>query len=399
MDSLAYSMSKIIRMCRKKDVYGEERGNAMPELSLCMIVRDEEAQLSRCLESVRNAVDEMIIVDTGSRDKTKEIARMFGAKVYDLVWQDDFSAARNLSFSYATKPFILWLDADDVLLPDEAEKLVKLKEELDECVDAVTMPYQYAFDDKGNVTLVFDRERIVRRGAGFAFAGRVHEAIAVSGNVIHADIAVRHMGRHGGKSNRRNLAIYEKWTMEPDSMAARDWYYYARELKNAGEHERAVQIFDRFLQMEGWVENRIDAYVQRGECLKALGMRKEARESFLHSFLEAAPRAHALCALGACAMEDGDNHAAVFWYHAALLCSQTPPSGAFVSPDACGYWPLMQLCVCYDKMGLHRKACAMNEQALLLRPDDPSALKNRVYFSGILRKAEEKSKQNEGREA
>ena len=87
----------------------------MAEISLCMIVRDERETLARCLDSVKEAVDEIIIVDTGSKDETREIARRYTPHVYDFSWKDDFSAARNESFAHATRDFLMWLDADDVV--------------------------------------------------------------------------------------------------------------------------------------------------------------------------------------------------------------------------------------------------------------------------------------------
>lgn len=86
-------------------------------ISLCMIVRNEEKVLARCLESVRGCVDEIVIVDTGSSDATKEIAARYTDRIYDFEWIDDFSAARNYAFEQATGDYLLWLDADDVLLP------------------------------------------------------------------------------------------------------------------------------------------------------------------------------------------------------------------------------------------------------------------------------------------
>ena len=80
-----------------------------------MIVRDEHETLARCLDSVREAVDEMIIVDTGSKDATREIALRYTPHVYDFSWRDDFSAARNEAFAHATRDFLMWLDADDVV--------------------------------------------------------------------------------------------------------------------------------------------------------------------------------------------------------------------------------------------------------------------------------------------
>jgi len=349
------------------------------ELSLCMIVRDEAARLGACLESVKDAVDEIVIVDTGSTDATKEIALLYTPHVYDCVWEDDFAAARNASMALATKPFLLWLDADDVLDAPEREKLIALKERLTDRVDAVMLPYHYAFAPDGTPALVFERERIVRRSAGFAFCGAVHEVMAVSGNVLHEEIVIRHTGEHGARSNRRNLAIYEARLSRGLAMSARDWYYYARELKSAGRLSDAVRAFEAFLAMDGWVENRIEAYILRGECLDAMGRKEEARASYLDSMRLGAPKAEALCALGAGFMEAGKLDAAAHWYRAALLCRQEKQAG-FVSPACYGYVPLMQLCVIYSRMGDDVLASQMNEQALLLRPDDPAALYNRAYF-------------------
>lgn len=80
----------------------------MITISLCMIVKNEEMVLSRCLESIKDSVDEIIIIDTGSTDKTKEIAKLYTDKVYDFKWTQDFSQARNYSFSKATKDYQMW---------------------------------------------------------------------------------------------------------------------------------------------------------------------------------------------------------------------------------------------------------------------------------------------------
>ena len=88
----------------------------MVEISLCMIVKNEEDVIGRCLECVKEVVDEIIIVDTGSTDSTVEIAKEYTNKIYNFEWVDDFAKARNYSFSKATKDYIMWLDADDIIL-------------------------------------------------------------------------------------------------------------------------------------------------------------------------------------------------------------------------------------------------------------------------------------------
>ena len=162
----------------------------MVSVSLCMIVRDEEQVLSRCLDSVREAVDEIVIVDTGSLDRTKEIAWKYTDRVFDFVWRDDFSAARNYAFSRASKEYCMWLDADDVLTPANVGKLLRLKENLQPEVDMVMMPYITAFDPDGSPAFSYFRERIVKNSPQFRFQGRVHEAIPRSGYVITVERCV-----------------------------------------------------------------------------------------------------------------------------------------------------------------------------------------------------------------
>jgi glycosyltransferase involved in cell wall biosynthesis len=93
---------------------------------LTMIVRNEQENLPACLESVRSLFDEIVVVDTGSVDRTREIAREFGAKVFEFAWIDDFAAARNEALARATGDYAFWLDADDVVDPDQREKLQAL---------------------------------------------------------------------------------------------------------------------------------------------------------------------------------------------------------------------------------------------------------------------------------
>lgn len=99
----------------------------MMEISVCMIVKNEEDVLARCLNCVKQFADEIIIVDTGSKDQTKTIARTFTTNVFDFAWCDDFSKARNFAFDKATKDFKMWIDADDVILDEDIQKIKDLK--------------------------------------------------------------------------------------------------------------------------------------------------------------------------------------------------------------------------------------------------------------------------------
>ena len=138
----------------------------MVSVSLCMIVKNEEDVLARCLESAADLVEEIVIVDTGSTDSTREIAARFTGQVYDFPWRDDFAAARNESFARASMDYCLWLDADDVLLEADREAFLKLKETLDPAVNVVMAPYHVGFDGSGRVTFSYYRERLIKNRAG-----------------------------------------------------------------------------------------------------------------------------------------------------------------------------------------------------------------------------------------
>ena len=164
----------------------------MASISLCMIVKNEEDVLGRCLDSVADLVDEIVIVDTGSTDRTREIAARFTDQIFDFPWQDDFAAARNKSFAHATMDYCMWLDADDVLLEEDREKFLALKEGLSPAVSVVMAPYHTGFDKDGRVTFLYYRERIIKNRAGMHWAGAVHEVVTPVGAVLYADFAVTH---------------------------------------------------------------------------------------------------------------------------------------------------------------------------------------------------------------
>ena len=131
----------------------------MISIGLCMIVKNEEAVLRRILTPMSKLVDKIYICDTGSVDKTKEIAREFTDEVYDFLWKDDFSAARNFITEKADTDYWMWLDADDILDEKNLKKLKLLKASLDKKTDVVMMEYAVGFDTDGKATFSYYRER------------------------------------------------------------------------------------------------------------------------------------------------------------------------------------------------------------------------------------------------
>ncbi len=342
----------------------------MATISLCMIVKNEEAVLERCLRSASPVVDEIIVVDTGSDDTTKEIARQFTEKVYDFPWIDDFSAARNFSFSKAEMDYCFWLDADDVLELEDQSALLELKGTLD--CDVVMMRYQVG-------SLSFYRERLLRRSCGFLWEGAVHEAITPRGSVMYSEITVHHRKEQCADPSR-NLRIYEKQVAKGIRLNLRDRLYYARELTYHQRDREAIPLLEGVLQEEGWVETLLEACRLLSGCYLRIGEERKAFASLLYGFSLDLPRAEFCCDLGDLFLGQKNYATAVYWYHRAL--DRVPPerNGGFIQRDRYGIYPALQLCVCYDRMGNRKEAIFWNERAADFEPEHPSVKRNRDYF-------------------
>ena len=355
----------------------------MITISLCMIVKNEEETLGRCLDSVQGVADEIIVVDTGSTDRTQEVALWYTDVVCPYPWADDFAAARNYAFSKATGDYLLWLDADDILLQPDREKFLTLKETLSPQVDLVMMPYYTAFDSAGNPTFSYYRERLVKNHAGFLWEGKVHEAIPPRGVVVYSDIGITHRKTRPSDPNR-NLRIYEKMLADGEKLEPRQQFYYGRELVDHREYAKAIQVLELFLlEPAAWVENKLDACRLLSSCYRQLGWKEEALLALLRGLALVPPRGELCCDLGAWFMEEGRLEEAVFWYQTALSRPREDRLGGFVSPDCYGFLPAIQLCVCLDRMGRRREAAAYNELAAAYRPDSKEVAHNRAYFASF----------------
>src|SRR5262249_58698262 len=146
-------------------------------VSLCMIVKDEEANLPACLDSAVDLVDEVVVVDTGSADNTRAVAARYGARVVDFAWCDSFAAARNESLRHATGDWVLWLDADDRL--DEANrlKLGSLLRSLPDEDAAYLLRSQTPPDPITGTVVLVDQAKLFRLRPDVRFEYRVHEQI------------------------------------------------------------------------------------------------------------------------------------------------------------------------------------------------------------------------------
>lgn len=351
----------------------------MVTISLCMIVKNEEDTLARCLVSVRDIVDEIIIVDTGSTDKTKEIAGLFTNQIYDFQWVNDFSVARNFSFSKATRDYIFWLDADDVLLDADRTKLKRLKETLDPSVDVVMMNYNYAFDDKGNVLLSHYRERLLKRSKNFRWSDPIHEFISFNGKVFNTDITVTHKKTHA--NNRRNITILEEMLAQGKEFSPRNMFYYAREKFNLGEYDDAIEYFNKHLDSEnGLPADNITSCIHLAKAYRMKKDRKNMLKTLLRSFEYDIPKAEVCCLLGYYYKDGEDYTKAIFWFDLATKLEKPENRWGPLLHEYWGFVPCFELGVCYIKMGNIDEAIKYNNRAAEYKPDHPSVLQNKQLF-------------------
>ncbi|UHA76190.1 glycosyltransferase family 2 protein [Paenibacillus sp. 481] len=348
-----------------------------------MIVKNEEESLQRCLDSVIDLVDEIVIVDTGSTDNTKQIAARNQACLYDFEWIDDFGAARNYAFSKATQEYIFWLDADDII--DEKGRVAfrQLKRELSRDVTSVSMPYVLTTNEAGDPLFSLRRNRLVQRAANFRWIGPVHEYLEVYGNIQHSDICVYH--KKDKHYTDRNLRIYENRLAAGEVFSARDLYYYANELKDHARYAEALDYYEKFLQTkQGWYEDCIQACLKMESCHEKLNHEEERLPALVRSFIFDKPHSDICCQIGEIMLNKQRMPDAIYWFEQATQLA-IPSNQLTMTQSSTWTWiPHLKLCVVYDQMGQHETACYHNEMALRFIPDHPSMLYNQTYFKNLL---------------
>lgn len=355
----------------------------MITLSLCMIVKNEHYTLSRCLDCMKDIADEIIIVDTGSTDDTKEIALKYTDKVYDFKWCYDFSKARNFSFSKATKEYIMWLDADDIILEEDQAKLKILKKILTPDIDMVLFKYNLNLDENGIPALSFYRERIMKRSKNYKWISPIHEVIPRSGKVLKEDIAITHKKMHPSDP-KRNITIFEKMKEKGITLDARQTFYYARELMYAKRYDESIKEYTKlFNSPDAWVENKISACIDLYGIYSILKKDEAALASLFKSFEYDIPRAEVCCNIGQYFISKNNFDLAIYWLKEALNKTYDISSGGFFSKDFYDFVPYIELCVCYYNLGNIDLAIEYNKKAGSIKPNDESYLNNKAFFENL----------------
>lgn len=348
-------------------------------LSLCMIVKDEGKTLERCLNSVKSFINEIIIVDTGSKDNTVEIAKKFNAKIYKFKWIDDFSAARNFAFSKATSDYIMWLDGDDFINEDDIKKIESLLSNMDSSYDYISAEYILARNSEGKVSTSLRRNRIVKRQSAFLWVGNVHEYLAVYGKGLEGNFSIEH-----GKVKEytdRNLQIFKTMEKNNKKFTPRDIYYYANELFDNGYYKESINQYNKFIDTkEGWIEDIKGAYLKIIRALNLINEKDKIVDVALESLKIDTPTAEIACSLGEYYFEKENYNQAAFWYRVALDSRPSSLNMSLTNSDYYTWIPSIQLTVCYYNLGNLKCSYFFNELAASFDGDKEKIEYNREIF-------------------
>ncbi len=224
----------------------------MQTVGVGIIARNAEKSIRECIESFLEHIDQCVVVLAGeSTDKTEEIVRSMNVEVYNFDWIDDFSAARNLSFSKLNTDWLFWADADDVVF--QAENLHKLIEGADRRVGAIWFPYHYAIDEFGNVSTIYERERLLRASYGWVWKNRLHETVSPLQQckfVRSDEVIIKHVHFSGHSRNERNFKLLNIM-QEEDPADKRIWLYMGHQNFAANNWADAGEWYLKFGSDEG----------------------------------------------------------------------------------------------------------------------------------------------------
>jgi glycosyltransferase involved in cell wall biosynthesis len=267
-----------------------------PAASCCMIIKDEEKYLARCLASVKPIVDEIIVVDTGSADRSKDIAIAFGARVYDYEWQNDFAAARNYSLKKASGDWILIMDGDEVISSLDYQnfsRIVKNRPKAPVAYTIVTRNYsalanivgwvpndgKYAHEEAAAGWIPSVKTRLFYGKDYIWFEGAVHELVdpvvkRKGFETKQCHIPVHHYGRLDKQRLTRKGEVYfeigkkKMDEMGDDASAVREMAIQATTLE---KNEMAIELWQKLISLEPSKSMVADAYINMATLYNRLG--------------------------------------------------------------------------------------------------------------------------------
>jgi 2-polyprenyl-3-methyl-5-hydroxy-6-metoxy-1,4-benzoquinol methylase/glycosyltransferase involved in cell wall biosynthesis len=390
----------------------------MPTLSVCLIARDAADQLDVCLKSLVGHAQEIIVVDTGSLDNTKEVAARNGAKVFDynpstnpssFIRDDettkapppytgdwilaDFCGARNFSFEKATQDYILWVDSDDTF--EGASELPGILQDMEaNKIEAGWLLYNYSFNDEGKPNCQLWRERIVRRGINAKWHNAIHELILLPSTTrvqyYYNALVVHHRDHAAAKSRRiahRNYKVLRRVFEQEEKKGdfdARTLFYLGNETRFLNLQESA-SYYERYLKLSGWPMERAVARILLGQIYEAVGEREAAFKSYASAVVDDLSNPDGWLALGRLSYFKEEWQRSVEYYERGLSLGN-PTSAIMYNPLERTYYPHEFYNVALNKVGRVKDALASCDAGLAVNPNNTNLQFNKKLYEEHLTK-------------
>ncbi len=260
------------------------------DISLCMIVKNEERVLGDCLASAKPYFRQIVVVDTGSTDRTREIALEHGAELYEFPWTDSFSEARNESLKYAKGRWLFWMDADDTLPVASGESILQAALQAPPQVHGFVVPVQFVDEGIGAGTRV-DHVKLIRNLPDLEFEGRIHEQILPSlrkhgGEIARLDAVVMHSGYDTSDEGQARKRLRDEKLLMLDLQERPDHPFVLFNLGMTAhytrQHEEAVTWLERCLAVSRPEESHVrKAYALLAVSLRELDLAEESKATLL----------------------------------------------------------------------------------------------------------------------
>jgi len=345
------------------------------KLGINLIVGAGEAKvLERCLKSVQGLKYDELVVTHATRmedSEVLEVAGRYATKVAHYVWNDNFSDARNYSFSQSEAQHILWLDSDDVIKESEHPKINSLISELPN-IDIALFDYVYSHDEKDRSVLVLPRERLVRNCPQIRWNDSIHEYLNMDGNmrIKRFDIKIDHY-RDRPFDPARNLTLL-KQEYDKGNASARIAFYYGKELADVGQWDVALPVLEEFVNKgEGFVDNLTVGCIRLSRYYLDKGDKEAARNYAMLGIRFNGIYAENHVTLGNIKELEGDIDDAVRYYKEAL--TKTLSGGMSQLVDYYGFIPAAKLGTIFLNQKKYDEALKYAEVALQHKPDHPEA--------------------------
>lgn len=335
----------------------------MATISLCMIVKNEEAVLARCLNSIADLMDEIIIVDTGSTDRTKEIAAEYTGKIYDFKWTNDFSAARNFSFSKATMDYIYAADADEILDSENRDRFLRLKTVLLPEIEIVQMKYitESALDTVLNAKKEY-RPKLFKRLRTFIWVDPIHETVRLSPVIFDSDIEILHKPQ--ALHSKRDFSIFIKSFECDGAFSPKIRNMYARELLKTGDSRDFADAKNIFLSI--MANDTTDDARKEAACVLARVFRLEDNKNEFFKLtmkdMLTTPCSEICYELGTYFLSQRDYDEAILWFYNAAYETES-----ILDIHTSGDLPLLGLVECYEYLLADENANIPSDTSLVIQ--------------------------------